>query len=215
MKSILCYGDSNTYGYNPENKMRYAYEERWPIIMKKILGEDYYIIEEGLNSRTTALDDPYYDDIKNGKTYLSTCIKSHYPVDLIIIMLGTNDLKARFSTTPADVAKGIECLVKIALNVTKEKSINGISSKVLVVSPIHVGENIEISECGEEFGYKRSHELSKQLADKYKKVAENLDVDFIDASLFIEPSQIDSLHLSKEGHKLLGKALAKCCIDIL
>ncbi|GAA0076482.1 SGNH/GDSL hydrolase family protein [Clostridium sp. CTA-5] len=215
MKHILCYGDSNTYGFNPENNGRYDYDKRWTGVMQNILGNKYRVIEEGLNSRTTVLDDPYYDDIKNGKTYFPACIKSHYPLDLIIIMLGTNDLKEKFHVPACDVAKGAAILTKMALDITAEKSLSNIPSKVLLVSPIHIGEGINTSQSGEEFGYMRSYELSRNLAKNYEIVAKELKVEFIDASLITKASEIDSLHLSEEGHKLLGEALAKRCIEIL
>lgn len=99
MKSILCYGDSNTYGLMPDSPDRYPRDVRWTGILQKKLGEDYYVIEEGLSGRTTLWDDPI-EEHKNGKKYLLPCLDSHKPVDLVILMLGTNDLKTRFSLTP-------------------------------------------------------------------------------------------------------------------
>ena len=95
MKTILCYGDSNTWGLNPETLTRYAPDVRWPGILKQELGSDYAIIEEGLSGRTTVWDDPL-EGYKNGKTYLSPCLNSHKPLDLVIIMLGTNGNFQRF-----------------------------------------------------------------------------------------------------------------------
>ena len=91
MKTILCFGDSNTWGYNPENGQRFGPEERWTGILRNSLGEDYRVIEEGLNGRTTLWDDPIAG-FKNGLDYLMPCLESHMPFDLITIMLGTNDL---------------------------------------------------------------------------------------------------------------------------
>ena len=102
MKSILCYGDSNTYGLMPDSPDRYPRDVRWTGILQKKLGEDYYVIEEGLSGRTTLWDDPI-EEHKNGKKYLLPCLDSHKPVDLVILMLGTNDLKTRFSLTPFDI----------------------------------------------------------------------------------------------------------------
>lgn len=214
MKTILCYGDSNTYGYNPENGMRYDYDIRWTGVLQNLLGSDYRVIEEGLNSRTTVLDDPY-GVMKNGKTYLTPCIESHYPFDLVIVMLGSNDLKERFHVPACDIAKGAANIVKIILDITREKSSADMPAKVILVSPIHIGENIIDSNLGEAFGYMRSYKISRELADKYKEAADNLGVYFIDAALIAEPSEIDALHLSEKGHKALGKFFSKYCIEIL
>ena len=100
MWEILCYGDSNTWGYNPSTKERYDRYERWTGILQFTLGDEYHVIEEGLNGRTTVWDEPIEGEYKNGKTYLVSCLESHKPLDLVIIMLGTNDLKKRFSVTP-------------------------------------------------------------------------------------------------------------------
>lgn len=214
MKHILCYGDSNTHGFNPENHGRYDYNERWPGIMQNLLGTDYRVIEEGLNSRTTVLDDPY-DILKNGKTYLTPCIKSHYPLDLVIIMLGSNDMKERYHVPACDIAKGAGIIAKMVLDITAEKSTTNTPSKVLLVSPIYIGKTIAESECGEEFGYMRAYELSRKLAPKYQKVAQSLEIEFMDAALITGPSEIDALHMSVDGHRALGEAIAKRCIEIL
>ena len=111
MKTILCFGDSNTWGYNPENCQRFGPDERWTGILRNSLGEDYQVIEEGLNGRTTLWDDPI-EGFKNGLDYLMPCLESHKPFDLITIMLGTNDLKYRFSVSAFDIAESVGVLVR-------------------------------------------------------------------------------------------------------
>ena len=111
MKTILCFGDSNTWGYNPENRQRFGPDERWTGILRNSLGEDYRVIEEGLNGRTTLWDDPI-EGFKNGLDYLMPCLESHKPFDLITIMLGTNDLKCRFSVSAFDIAESVGVLVR-------------------------------------------------------------------------------------------------------
>lgn len=214
MKNILCYGDSNTYGMNPKDGHRYDYSIRWTGVLQNLLGRDYRVIEEGLNSRTTVLDDPY-GILRNGKTYLTPCIESHYPLDLIIIMLGSNDMKERYHVPACDIAKGVGILAKMALDITKEKSLTNISSKVLLVSPMHISEAIITSGMGESFGNMRACEISRQLASNYQEVAKNLGIDFMDAAKVTEPSEIDGLHLSEDGHKTLGEAFARRCVEIL
>lgn len=214
MKNILCYGDSNTHGFNPENGQRFDYNIRWTGVLQNILGCEYRVIEEGLNSRTTVLDDPY-GILRNGKTYFTPCIESHYPLDLIIILLGSNDMKERYHVPACDIAKGAGMLAKMALDITKEKSLTNTSVKVLLVSPTHISEAIVTSGMGESFGNTRACEISRQLASKYEEVAKNLGIEFMDASKVTEPSKIDGLHLSEDGHKALGEAIAKRCIEIL
>jgi lysophospholipase L1-like esterase len=97
MKTILCYGDSLTWGFNPKTKKRMGEKERWTGVLKINLGQDYHIIEEELNGRTTVWDDPFNGGYKNGMEYLIPCLGSHKPLDLVILFLGTNDLKTRFS----------------------------------------------------------------------------------------------------------------------
>ena len=110
MKTVLCYGDSNTWGYNPTTGDRFGRDERWAGVLRRTLGEGYLVIEEGLNGRTTVWDDPL-EDGRKGKVYLPPCLETHKPLDLVIIMLGTNDLKQRFSAPASDIAAGAGVLV--------------------------------------------------------------------------------------------------------
>jgi lysophospholipase L1-like esterase len=114
VKTILCYGDSNTWGYNPATGERFSRDERWPGVLRQELGEGYEIIEEGLCGRTTVWDDPI-EGYKSGKEYLIPCLETHKPIDLVVIMLGTNDLKRRFSLSALDIANGAGVLVDIVL----------------------------------------------------------------------------------------------------
>ena len=112
MKTVLCFGDSNTHGQIPgKDGGRYEKEIRWPGVLKSMLGDSFDVIEEGLGGRTTVFEDPIEED-KSGKAYLQQCLHSHKPIDLIIVMLGTNDLKIRFGLTAYDVSLGLETLVK-------------------------------------------------------------------------------------------------------
>src|SRR3954462_1773041 len=98
MKTIVCFGDSNTWGYDPASNGRFGPTNRWTGVLQTALGSDYRVIEEGLNGRTTTVDDPIHDH-RNGRHYLPPCLESHAPFDLVTIMLGTNDLKARFNSS--------------------------------------------------------------------------------------------------------------------
>ena len=113
MKTILCYGDSNTWGYDPATEERYPLEARWVSVLARELGSDYHVIPEGLNGRTTVWPDPWEGEHKSGKTYLIPCLESHYPIDLVVMMLGTNDLKHRFGLSAWDIARGAQTLVEM------------------------------------------------------------------------------------------------------
>jgi lysophospholipase L1-like esterase len=115
IRSVLCYGDSNTFGTatvaRPDG--RYAPDERWPGVLRGALGPGWLVIEEGLGGRTTVSDDPVEGADRNGRTYLYPCLRSHRPLDVVAIMLGSNDLKHRFGKTAWDIAEGVGVLVTI------------------------------------------------------------------------------------------------------
>jgi lysophospholipase L1-like esterase len=206
MKTILCFGDSNTWGYNPDGGLRYSKNIRWPGVLKSELGEEYEIIEEGQCGRVTAWEDPK-DAYKNGKEYLIPCLETHRTLDLVIIMLGTNDLKARMNLSAADIARGAGILVDMV-----QKSWVGPNfgaPKVLLIAPPPIvdGNAFEGEFNG---GYEKSH----RLGEEYKLVAEKLSCPFIDAGKIINSSGIDCIHLESEEHEKLGKAVAKSVKEI-
>ncbi len=215
MRTILCVGDSNTHGYDPTDAGRYPYDVRWTGVLQQLLGrEEYYVIEEGLNSRTTVLSDPVYDDNKSALDILPVLIKTHMPVDLCIIMLGTNDLKLRFSMQPCDIGRGLCLLSRTAQRVSAEKASSGAPCPVLLVAPPPITPDLLTGRCAAEFG-SRAMELSGQLAEWVKLAAENTGAAFLDASVLLKPSSIDGLHLSPEGHRILAHAIAERVRDIL
>ena len=120
MTTILCYGDSNTYGYNPVNGLRYPKDVRWTGVLQKLLGEQYAVIEEGCNGRTTVFED-IAEPWKAGLGYLKPCLNTHKPIDFVIMMLGSNDLKRMFHASAKEIADGAEQLVSIIKEFTKEK----------------------------------------------------------------------------------------------
>ncbi|WP_303861465.1 SGNH/GDSL hydrolase family protein [Alkalibaculum bacchi] len=213
-KRILCYGDSNTFGFTPLTGRRYSKKERWTGILQQLLGPDNKIIEEGLCGRTTVFDDPF-DSNRNGRKMLIPSMQSHDPLDLIIIMLGSNDMKKIFNIGPSEIARGAGALAQIAIDWTREKSNTNTPVKILLVSPIHINKTIVVSPFGEEFGYLESFEKSLQLAPQFQMIAEELGVEFMDAALSAKPSEEDGLHLTKEGHKNLANAFAKKIKEIL
>lgn len=209
MKTILCYGDSNTWGFDHETGGRFPHGERWPNVMQKQLGDHFQVIEEGLNGRTTAKDDPDDEspEAKNGQRYLIPCVRSHYPLDLIILMLGTNDLKEKFFTTVDEIAENAGTLVGLC-----RRELDGrqeYEPKILLVAPIVIGSTIETSVFGEEFGGKRSIAPSTELADALRKTSERFACDFLNAAQIAKPNEDDAIHFSREGHRQFGTAAAR------
>lgn len=204
MKAILCYGDSNTYGYVPGGSGRYPREVRWTGILQQKLGEEYYVIEEGLNARTTVWDDPI-EDVMSGKTYLVPCLKTHRPLDGVILMLGTNNLKNRFFTSADDVARSVGTLVELIQKVLGEKQ--EIVPKILVVSPIEVGEEIMDTEDGILFSGVEGIQASKEFPKLYYEQAKRFGCEFLNAAEYASPSPVDCIHMDETGHAALAEAL--------
>nr|MBQ8253133.1 SGNH/GDSL hydrolase family protein [Lachnospiraceae bacterium] len=204
MKTILCYGDSNTYGFDPVTGLRYPKAIRWTGRLQMILGEEYVVIEEGCNGRTTVFEDPA-EGWKRGLDYLKPCLNTHKPVDVVILMLGTNDLKEVFGASAQMVAGGAETLVETILEFTEEKQ--GFVPRVILVSPPLIGEGVCDSAFSHSFGMRAVKE-SQKLAKYYREVAERKECVFFDAAEFIEASKEDAVHLSPEGHKVLAEKLA-------
>jgi lysophospholipase L1-like esterase len=203
MKTILCYGDSNTWGHSPSTQDRYGRDERWPGVLRNELGADYLVIEEGLGGRTTVWDDPVEGIHKNGSTYLTPCIESHRPLDLVIILLGTNDLKSRFSMSAFDIAKGAGVLVQIIQK--SETGPNGKAPKVLLMAPPPT-EKLAGTDFVEMFA--GAEEKSKNFSREYRLVAEASGCEFLDTADFIVSSKLDAIHWDVEAHQKLGEAVA-------
>ncbi len=209
VKSILCFGDSNTYGVNPDTEGRFNRAERWTGRLSALMGDGYYVIEEGYNGRTTCFSDDS-DPNRSGYKALDIILKSHMPLDLIIVMLGTNDFKAQYSMTAKASANGIKKIVeKIRkYSISENKKV----PEILIVSPIMMGEAIENSmfwECGE----KERLELQK-VPELYKMVAAMTHCHYFAASSVAYPG-LDMLHMTKESHKALADSLSKLAEEIL
>ncbi len=202
MKNILCFGDSNTFGTNPADG-RWPRDIRWTGRLQMLLGAEYYVIEEGCGGRTTVWEDNL-ELHKNGRTALPVALASHKPLDLVILMLGTNDCKARFSLLPEDIANGAGELVELIRRYPYGAEYP--VPKVLLVSPIEIGTDIANSRFT---GFRaEAHELSRRLPDLYRKKAEELHCGYFAASCVAKPSAADSLHMEAADHRALSNALA-------
>jgi lysophospholipase L1-like esterase len=203
MKTILCYGDSNTWGYSPSTQDRYGRDERWGGVLRNALGEGYLVIEEGLGGRTTVWDDPVEGIHKNGRTYLLPCLESHQPIDLVVILLGTNDLKRRFGVGAFDIAQGAGVLVQVVQK--SETGPNGEAPKVLLLAPPPT-EELGGTDFVEMF--KGAEEKSKNFSREFRRVAGELGCEFLDATEAIVSSKLDAIHLDAGEHRKLGLAVA-------
>lgn len=199
---VLCYGDSNTWGDPPNKLSRYPADVRWPGRLQKLLGNEFEIIEEGLCGRTTDIDDSK-EAGRNGKTYLLPCLNTHKPIDIFILMLGTNDLKERFKKSPEDIAKSINDLIQMVK--TAKVGQKGKAPKILLVSPPVVKERALLPIIG----MKEAAEKSRELGAKLKDVARKNDSLFVDISKYVGPSRIDGAHLSAESHRKIAEILSR------
>ena len=208
-KHIVCFGDSNTHGYcaDPgdcaDGGDRFNENERWTCLLQRKLGEEYLVLEEGLSGRTTVFPDPLHESMA-GIDVIYSCLMSHEPVDLLIIMLGTNDTKERLGVNAACIAIGMERLVLKAQSVPAWR--NG-KPNILIVSPPHIGEGLYLRPEGAAMG-RGCPEKSRELAAYLKPVAERLGCAFLDAEGLAEFNKLDCMHLSRKGHSQLADRLA-------
>ena len=200
MKNILCFGDSNTHGANPANGSRFGIHERWPGVLRDTLGADYWVIEEGQGGRTTVWPDPI-EGLKAGKDYLPPCLESHAPLDLVILLLGTNDLKNRFSLGAADIALGAQALVRLIQ--ISQSGPGYLAPQVVLVAPPPV---LDIPHLWEPMS--GAPAKSRHFAVEYQRVADQMNCHFLDAGSVIKSSQLDGFHWEVEEHQKLGLAVA-------
>lgn len=201
MRTVLCYGDSNTWGSDPETGERFAEDVRWPGVLQDALGEEYDVIEEGLPGRTTVWEDPIEGAHKNGRAYLTPCLESHRPIDVVTLMLGTNDLKRRFGCPASDIAQGAASLAEMALR--SGCGPDGSAPLVLLVAPPPVGTLTDMAQM-----FEGSEEKSLEFSGHYQRFAEQCGCEFLDAAEVIVSSDVDGVHLDADEHRKLGEAVA-------
>ncbi len=203
MKSILCFGDSNTYGVDPVSARRWPRDVRWTGLLQSLLGPDFYVIEEGYSGRTTALSDRK-DPNRAGTDAITPIMKTHSPLDMVIIMLGTNDLQTHFATTAKGSAKFCECIISKIRAYCLEKG--DPIPEILVVSPPLIGEDVEESRF---WSYDAAaHSKSLEFAKWYSIMAKANKVHFLDAAKVASPGP-DQLHMDRESHRALAQALSE------
>ena len=200
MRTVLCYGDSNTWGYDPATRTRYPPHVRWTGVLAAALGTEYRVVEEGLNGRTTRWDDPI-EAGRNGLASLRPCIESHQPLDLIIIMLGTNDLKGRFDLSASDIAQSAAKLAETAWRFAHGP--DGSHANVLLVAPPAVSTLTEFDQM-----FAGAREKSRQFSHYYRLAAGWQHVPYFDAGSVIVSSEKDGIHFDADEHRKLGEALA-------
>lgn len=207
---ILCYGDSNTWGYIPASGgRRLPSHMRWPGVVSKLLRTNYRVTEEGLGGRTTVWDDPFSPGIeRNGLKTLGAILASHKPLDLVVIFLGTNDLKTRHSVAPDDVALGVEALVKAACNPEFGPG-NGEPPAILAICPCSIWE------VPTQFGgiFQGGREKSLDLRSAYRQMSKRTGVPLMYAEDFVHSDPSDGIHLSAESHSVLGQEVAKWVLE--
>ena len=211
MKTIVCFGDSNTHGYNAENSGRFSEEIRWPGRLQEILGKEYSVKEEGLSGRTCVFDDPLFEGL-NGHAAMGMVLLTHEPVDTLIVMLGTNDTKVRFGCTAGNITRGLEKLLLKAIN-TSDAWKDG-KPDILVICPPPIEPGYIESSCAGEMG-EGCDEKSRDLAPLYEEVARRLGCRFLDAGNIpgVEMNNIDYMHLTADAHGKLAEAVSKSLLD--
>lgn len=211
-KHIVCYGDSNTHGYCAETGGRFGEDERWTCLLQSYLGDGFLVLEEGLSGRTTCFNDPIHEGL-SGLDYLYPCLMTHEPVDLLIIMLGTNDTKERFGASPACIALGLKRLIAKAQTTDCWRDHK---PNILVVTPQNIGKDYMQTEVAATMG-KGCAEKSEGLSKEYQLIAEFMGCHYLDANKLLSagPNEIDFMHLSESGHGQLAAGLANYILGMI
>ena len=204
---IVCFGDSNTWGYDPETKRRHGDHVRWTSVLQDLLGDDYQVVECGINGRTAAHDEPFRE-CRNGVKGIGYSLLESSPLDLLILNLGTNDLK--YEDNPAAISRGIWLLMRTVhhsglWNTFDTSVFRGGKERVLLMAPIHIGK--ELDERFPDSILRGKHELSTRFAELYEPVAKKFGAEFMDSAQYAQPSEADCLHMDAENHRRLAEAV--------
>lgn len=207
VKTIVCFGDSNTWGFDPATSDRFPADVRWTGVLQQTLGDSYKVIEEGLNGRTTNVEDPI-ERHRNGLTYLSPCLESHRPLDLVTIMLGTNDLKARFNRSGSDIAEAAASLIGVVQRTPVGP--DGSFPRVLLIAPPPIATLTAYDEM-----FAGATEKSQRFAKYFPVVAGWYKAPLLLAGEVIRSSDLDGIHFEAAEHRKLGEAVAGEILKLL
>lgn len=198
MKKILCYGDSNTFGFNPTDYSRYDENTRWTGVLQSNLGDKYKVINEGANNRNGFVPNPQ-GDFYSAQIHYPELISNSENIDIIILAIGTNDLQFSYNANSNNFEQGLENLILIS----KKKTDN-----IIIIPPVILSENILNGFFKIQFD-KTSILKSQTIGEIYYKLAKIHNCRIFDINEFAKPSETDGLHYSKESHKLIADKLTK------
>lgn len=205
MKRILCYGDSNTYGADPEGGQRFDEKTRYPKRLAELLGAEYEVIEEGLPGRTTVYE-TFVDPHVNGRSYLYPCLLSHMPLELVILMLGTNDLSTGARVNAYYAAAGVERLINLTRQVSMEQQMP--CPQLLIVSPPLISDSTNNPVIENVFSMQEASRESRSFRRYFSDVANTRHCAFLAAEDYTQVGS-DGVHMTKESHLALAQALCR------
>lgn len=213
-KRILCYGDSNVWGRIPgdDNTDRYPVNKRWPGILQNLLGNEYEVIEEGLNGRTTNRESPDKAG-KNGAFYLFSCLESHNPLDLIVLSLGKNDMKAKYRATPDDIGKGIEDCLEVIYR--EGKTVSKEPPRIILVSPSVIIEKERLRSGRKVVDFLGANKKSVRLGKIYSEIAKKHNVGFLDLAQYVKSSEVDGAHLDEKSNRKTAEVIGRKVKELL
>lgn len=197
MKKVLCFGDSNTFGFNPKNGLRFPKDIRWTGVLQDLCKDEFQIIEAGCNNRTSFRNNP------EGKIYTGHQVLPEYlqeSPDIVILALGSNDLQRQYRTTLEEIEYGLEGLIKIVRETLPE-------SRIIILSPTPIGQEVLKAKIFSFLFDETSVEKSKYFAEIYSQVALKNVCEFIDLTPIAPVSKIDGLHYEAEGHREIANAV--------
>ena len=204
-KRILCFGDSLTWGFDPESMTRFNEDNRWTMVLQDILGSDYTVVEEGQCGRLIAKDDPVEGE-KNGLKYIVPCLESHVPLDLVIIMLGDNDCQQRFGHCALDIEGEMQIFLEKVISFNHLKCNNNF--EILLVSQPPILESVKDSWMADFFDHESVVKISAELPVRYNNLAKSLGCRYLNAADYVTSSKADGCHLDAENQRKLGRVIA-------
>ena len=206
MINILCFGDSNTWGYDPETQTRFSKKIRWTGVLQQLLGTNFNVIEEGLNGRTTNIEFPDLEG-RSGASYIIPCLYSHSPLDIVILQLGVNDLKIIFNRGIRDIRDGIIEIINLIQNSLYGPDMQS-APQILLVAPPPLGhegykdaDNISI--------FSGAMEKSLEFNRYFCEIAEIKNCHYLNLADYVRYSHVDGLHLDHNGHKTTAKVMSE------